>query len=154
MDLVTWIGSYGPWAWIVAGVVLLALELVIPGGYLLWLGVAGIITGLAAMFQPIDWPFQFLIFGVLSLILIVAWMRYFKGRDVESDRPFLNRRAEAFIGHEAVLDEPIRDGFGRLSLGDTVWRVTGPDLPAGRRGRVVSADGAVLRVGASGERVG
>lgn len=153
MDLVTWIGSYGPWAWIVAGVVLLALELVIPGGYLLWLGVAGIITGLAAMFQPIDWPFQFLIFGVLSLILIVAWMRYFKGRDVESDRPFLNRRAEAFIGHEAVLDEPIRDGFGRLSLGDTVWRVTGPDLPAGRRVRVVSADGAVLRVEASGEKV-
>lgn len=153
MDLIAWIGSYGPWAWIVAGVVLLALELAVPGGYLLWLGIAGVVTGLAAMFQPIDWPFQFLIFGVLSLILIVAWMRFFKGRRVESDRPFLNRRAEAFIGHEAVLDEPIRDGFGRLSLGDTVWRVAGPDLPAGQRVRVVSADGAVLRVEASGEKV-
>ena len=46
----TSIASYGPWSWIVAGVVLLALELVVPGGFLLWLGVAGIITGLAAMF--------------------------------------------------------------------------------------------------------
>jgi membrane protein implicated in regulation of membrane protease activity len=150
MDLINSIGSYGPWAWIVVGVVLLALELAVPGGFLLWLGVAGIITGLAAMFQPIDWPFQFLIFGGLSLVLIIAWMRYFKGRDQQSDRPLLNRRAEAFIGHEAVLNEPIRDGFGRLSLGDTIWRIAGPDMPAGRRVRVVSADGAVLRVEAAG----
>ena len=153
MDLFGWIGPNGPWAWMVIGVVLLALELVIPGGFLLWLGVAGIITGLATMFQPIDWPFQFVIFGGLALVLIVAWMRYFKGREVESDSPFLNRRAEAFIGHEAVLDEPIRDGFGRLSLGDTMWRIAGPDLPAGQRVRVVSADGAVLRVEAAGEKV-
>ena len=146
MDLINMIAGFGAWAWIVIGVVLLALELVVPGGFLLWLGVAGIITGLAAMVQPIDWPFQFLIFGGLSLILIVAWMRYFKGRDQASDRPMLNRRAEVFIGHEAVLNEPIRDGFGRLSLGDTVWRVAGPDLPAGQRVRVVSADGAVLHV--------
>lgn len=149
MDLINAIGSYGPWAWIVVGVALLALELAIPGGFLLWLGVAGIITGLAAMVQPIDWPFQFLIFGGLSLVLIVAWMRYFKGRDQTSDRPLLNRRAEAYIGHEAVLDEPISNGFGRLSLGDTIWRVAGPDLPAGRRVRVISADGAVLKVEAA-----
>lgn len=154
MDLIGWIGSNSPWAWMVIGVVLLALELVIPGGYLLWLGVAGIITGLAAMVQPIDWPFQFLIFGGLSLILIVAWMRYFKGRGEQTDSPFLNRRAEAFVGHEAVLDEPIRDGFGRLSLGDTIWRIAGPDLPAGKRVRVVAAEGAVLRVEAVGETVG
>ncbi len=149
MDIINTIGSYGPWAWIVIGVVLLALELVIPGGFLLWLGVAGIITGLAAMFQPIGWPFQFLIFGGLSLILIVAWMRYFKGRDQESDRPMLNRRADVFIGHEAVLHEPIKDGYGRLSLGDTVWRIAGPDLPAGQRVRIISADGAVLNVEAA-----
>lgn len=146
MDLINIIGGFGAWAWVVIGVVLLALELVIPGGFLLWLGVAGIITGLAALVQPIDWPFQFLIFGGLSLVLIVAWLRYFKGRDQASDRPLLNRRAEALIGHEAVLNEPIRDGFGRLSLGDTVWRIAGPDLPAGQRVRVVSAEGAVLNV--------
>ena len=149
MDIVNAIGSYGPWAWIVIGVVLLALELVMPGGFLLWLGVAGIVTGLAAMFQPIDWPFQFLIFGGLSLVFIVGWMRWFKPRERPSDKPFLNNRAEAFVGREAVLNEPIRDGFGRLSLGDTIWRVTGPDLPAGRKVRIVSADGAVLKVEAA-----
>jgi membrane protein implicated in regulation of membrane protease activity len=49
-----------------------------------------------------------------------------------------------------VLNEPIRDGYGRLSLGDTVWRVAGPDLPAGQKVRVISADGAVLKVESAG----
>jgi inner membrane protein len=146
MDIIETIAGYGPWVWIVVGVILLALELVIPGGFLLWLGVAGVITGLAAMVQPIDWPFQFLIFGGLSLILIVAWMRYFKGRDQASDKPLLNQRGDQLVGHEAVLDEPIRNGFGRLAFGDSIWRIAGPDLPAGQRVRVVAADGAVLKV--------
>ena len=147
MDIINWIAGYGAWAWIVAGAILLGLELFVPGGFLLWLGVAGIITGLATMIWPdLNWAVQFVIFGGLSLVLIVLWMRLFKGRERPSDRPYLNRRAEAYIGHEAVLDEPIRDGFGRLSLGDTVWRIAGPDLPAGQKVRVISADGALLKV--------
>jgi inner membrane protein len=146
MDVIEFIASYGPWVWVVVGVILLALELVVPGGFLLWMGVAGIVTGLASLVQPIAWPLQFLLFGGLSLVLIVAWLRYHRGRETPSDSPFLNRRAERFLGHEAVLDEPISDGFGRLRLGDSVWRIAGPDLPAGQLVRVVAAEGAVLRV--------
>lgn len=149
MELLDLIAGYGPWAWIVAGTILLAFELVVPGGFFIWMGVAAIITGLAAFFQPLAWPLQFLLFGGLSLILIVGWLRYSRGREKPSDSPYLNRRAERFVGHEAVLDEPIRDGFGRLSLGDSVWRISGPDLAAGQRVRVVGADGAVLKVEAA-----
>ena len=146
MDIMQVIGSYGAWAWIVAGAILLALELVVPGGILIWMGVAGIITGLATFFQPIGWPLQFLLFGGLSLVLIVGWLRYSKGREAPTANPFLNRRAERFIGHEVILSEPIRDGFGRVALADTTWRVSGPDLPAGQRIRIIGADGAVLKV--------
>ena len=48
--------------------------------------------------------------------------------------------------YEAIIDEPIRDGFGRLTLDDTIWRIAGPDLAAGEKVRVVGADGAVLKV--------
>ena len=48
-----------------------------------------------------------------------------------------------------MLDEPIRDGIGRLALDDTVWRVQGPDLAAGSRVRIVEADGALLKVEAA-----
>jgi inner membrane protein len=141
--------TYGPWSWFVIGLVLLALELVVPGGYFLWLGVAGIVTGLSAFFQPIGWPLQLTIFGLLGLVAVVGWKGYMRGREPVTDSPFLNRRAERFIGHEAVIDEPIKDGYGRLQLGDTIWRIAGPNLAAGQKIRVVGADGAVLRVEAA-----
>jgi membrane protein implicated in regulation of membrane protease activity len=138
--------SYGPWAWFVTGLVLLALELVVPGGYFLWLGSAGVLTGLLAFFGAITWPWQVTIFGVLAIAIVVGWTLITRNRVATSDNPFLNRRADRFIGHEGVIDEPIKDGSGRLVLGDGVWRITGPDLAAGQKVRVIGADGPVLKV--------
>lgn len=146
MHLIELIAGIGPWAWIVAGLVLLALELVVPGGFLLWMGIAGICTGLVAFIQPLDWPWLWLIFGALSLVSITLWVRFSPRRGEGSDRPLLNRRMAQLVGQEGVLDQPIAQGAGRLALGDTIWRVSGPDLPAGQRVRVVGGDGAVLRV--------
>ncbi len=138
--------QYGPWAWFVVGLVLLALELVVPGGWFLWLGAAGIVTGLTAFIPGVLWPFQVTIFGVLALVIVIGWTMISRNRKPTSDRPLLNKRAEVFIGHEGVIDEPITQGFGRLRLGDSVWRIAGPDLAAGAKVRVVGADGAVLKV--------
>ncbi len=148
MQVLDFIAANGAWSWVVAGLVLLALELVAPGGVLIWLGAAALVTGGLALLVNVYWPLQFVVFGVLALAAIWLWLRTRK-QEEPTDRPFLNRRAERFIGHEAVLDEPIRDGEGRVALGDTTWRVTGPDLAAGSRIRVVDADGAVLRVEAA-----
>jgi membrane protein implicated in regulation of membrane protease activity len=148
MQVLDFIATNGAWSWVVAGLILLGLELVVPGGVLVWLGAAALITGFIALFVNIYWPLQFVIFGVLALLSIWLWLR-FRGPGVASDRPFLNQRADRFIGQEAVLDEPIRDGFGRLSLDDTVWRVQGPDLAAGSKVRIVEAQGALLKVEAA-----
>lgn len=146
MELINLIVGYGGWSWLVLGFVLLGLELVVPGGILLWLGVSAVVTALVALFAPATgWPLQVLIFGVLSIGSISAWLRL-RPTEEESDRPFLNRRADRFIGRELVLDEPIRDGQGRVALGDTMWRVEGPDLTAGTRIRVVAVEGALLKV--------
>lgn len=146
MQIIEFLGQNTPWSWIIAGIVLLALELVLPGGFLLWMGIAGVLTGLLVLVQPLDWPVQWLIFGVLSLVSIFLWTRFTRNRSAQTDRPLLNQRAEQFIGREATLDQPIAGGFGRLALGDTIWRVAGPDLPAGQKVRIVGAEGAVLLV--------
>ena len=146
MQIIAFLAENGPWSWIVAGLVLLALELVLPGGFLLWMGVAGILTGLLALFQPLAWPLQWLMFGALSLISILIWIRLARNRTNQTDRPLLNQRTEHFIGREVVLDQPIVDGFGRVRIGDTKWRASGPDLPAGQRVRIVGAEGPILRV--------
>ena len=67
MQIIALISSYGGWSWIVAGLALLALELVVPGGVLLWLGIAALVTGGLALALPIYWPVQFLIYGAGSL---------------------------------------------------------------------------------------
>lgn len=148
MQVLDFIANHGAWSWIVAGLILLALELVVPGGVLVWLGAAALVTGIGSLFITVFWPLQFVIFGVLALISIWLWLRY-RGPGIVSDRPFLNQRAHRFIGQEVVLDEPIRDGFGRLFLDDTTWRVQGPDLAAGSKVRIVAADGALLKVEAA-----
>lgn len=149
MQIIAFLAENGPWSWIVAGLVLLGLELVLPGGFLLWMGVAGILTGLLTLVLPLDWAVQWLVFGALSLTTILIWVRMTRHRAAQTDRPLLNQRAEHFIGQEVVLDRPIIDGFGRLALGDSVWRIAGPDLPAGQRVRIIGAEGAVLRVEAA-----
>jgi len=149
MDLVALMISYGAWSWLIAGLVLLGLELLLPGGVFVWLGIAAMITALVSFAFPLDWPREFGLFGILGILAIVFWLRVVRLRGNRTDRPLLNRRAERFVGQEAVLDEPITDGYGRVPLGDTVWRVAGPDLPAGRRVRIVGHEGAVLKVEAA-----
>ncbi|HTO26964.1 MAG TPA: NfeD family protein, partial [Devosia sp.] len=128
---------------------LLALELVVPGGFLLWMGISGIVTGIVVLVWAIGWPLQWLIFGVLSLVSIALWIRWTRSRPAPTDRPYLNRRAEHLVGQEAVLEQAIEQGFGRVVLGDTVWRVSGADLPVGQRVRIIGNEGAVLKVEAA-----
>ena len=151
MQVIEYIASNGPWAWLVAGLIMLGLELVVPGRFLLWMGIAGIVTGVIALLQPIGWPGQWLIFGVFSLVSIALWVRWTRSRPAVTDRPYLNRRADHFIGQEVVLEQPIVQGYGRVVLGDTVWRVSGVDLPLGHRVRIVGNEGAVLKVEASNQ---
>lgn len=149
MDVINYLAANGPWSWIIAGLVILGLELMVSGFFLVWLGIAAVLTGLITLAQPLPWAWQWLIFGALSLASILVWTTVSRRRRANSTEPELNRRTDRYIGHEAVLDRPIVDGYGRLALGDTIWRISGPDLPIGQRIRIVGADGAVLRVEAA-----
>lgn len=146
MQLFNLFVEYGAWSWLITGLILLGLELLLPGGVFLWLGISAIVTGLVRFVIPLDFPHQVGVFGILGVMSILFWLRVARRYGNLTDRPLLNRRAERHVGEEMVLNEPITDGFGRVPIGDTIWRVAGPDLPAGRRVRVVGHDGALLRV--------
>ncbi len=147
MQIIELIGQYGGWSWIIAGLILLALELIMPGGVLVWLGIAAVVTGIIALLQVAPLAIQWVLFGVLSLAGVGAWLGLVRRRKFdESDRPLLNRRAQQVIGQHAEITEPISGGFGRAKLGDTTWRVAGPDLPKGTEVRVTGFEGTVLTV--------
>ncbi|HVW56084.1 MAG TPA: NfeD family protein [Rhizobiaceae bacterium] len=132
----------GPWNWMVLGSVLLILEILVPGVFLLWIGIAAILVG-ALTLQLAHaafwvWQAQVVLFLILSVISAYVGRQVMAKTGGESDQPLLNRRAEQLIGRTATLAEPIAEGRGRIRLGDTFWLVTGPDLPVGARVRVTA----------------
>jgi inner membrane protein len=138
------IRALGAWAWWIGGVILLALEIVVPGNVFVWFGIAAILTGVVAIVTDLAWQVEAIIFGVAAIVLVVVGRRYF-ARVGGSEEPLLNERATQLIGKVYVLGDPIVAGMGRIRVGDTVWRLTGPDLPSGTRVRIVGHDGTVLR---------
>lgn len=145
--------SLGPWSWWILGFVLLAAELVAPGVFLIWIGLAAIIVGILSLLlwetAFWTWQVQFILFAALSILLALAGRRFYSKNGNASDEPLLNRRGESLIGRTATLHAPITEGRGRIQLDDTWWSVIGPDLPAGTKVKVVSASGRELTVEAA-----
>ena len=137
------------WHWWVLAVILLALEVAAPGTFFLWLAVAAGVVGLVVLVLPdLYWQIQVLLFAVAGIAAVAAWRLYARRLPQTTDDPTLNRRGEQYVGQVFHLAEPITDGRGRMKVADTVWRVAGPDLPAGTKVRVVGVEGTVLRVSA------
>lgn len=138
--LVASLGS--AWLWIIGGLVLAGAEILLPGIFLIWLGLAALLTGLGAALLPMPWQAQVLVWAVLSLASVALATRLNRRRA----EPVLNRADRGLVGREAVLAEAIVGGAGALRLDDTYWRVSGPDLPAGTRVRITGLAGTVLTV--------
>jgi membrane protein implicated in regulation of membrane protease activity len=96
----------------------------------------------------VAWQLQVLIFAVGGVGAVVGWRAYARRHPQLTEDPTLNRRGAQYIGQAFHLTEPIIDGRGRMKVGDTMWPIAGPDLPAGTKVRVAGVEGTVLRVAA------
>ncbi len=138
--------TLGTWNWLIFGFILMALELLAPGVFMFWLGLAALLVGLVSfVFNP-SWQAQLIMFSVFAIAAVPLWRRFALKSMASKSNPFLNRRTDALVGREFTLEKPIVDGTGTVRIDDTIWRVAGPDAPAGSRVRVVRADGASLTV--------
>ena len=135
--------------WGAVALVLFAAETMAPGAFMLWLGFAAAALFVVVLLFDIPVLAQVTLFVVLSFISIQVYRRWFRGRERASDRPTLNRRADALIGRVVPLDRAIVAGRGRVQIADAFWEVTGPDMPAGTPVRVVGVSGMSLVVEAA-----
>jgi len=138
--------TLGTWNWLIFGVLLMALELLAPGIFLFWLGLAAFLVGMLSFIVTPSWQLQMLMFAVFAAAAVPIWRRVARQKPGANPNPFLNRRADALVGRVFTLDRPIVDGSGIVRVDDTVWRVSGPDVPAGTKVKIVKADGASLTV--------
>lgn len=141
--------TLGSWNWLILGLLLMALETLAPGVFLFWLGLAALLVGLLSFAVDLSWQMQLLLFAVFSAAAVPLWRRMARRGKGVSPSPFLNKRADALVGRVFTLEKPIVDGSGTVRVDDTIWRVTGPDIAAGSKVKVVRADGAMLTVAAA-----
>ncbi len=134
------VGELGPWNWMVLGFVLLGLEIFVPGVFLVWIGLAALLIGVLSFFfwEAAFWSWHVQVLVFLAAALVAAWLgyRFYRVEKTPTDEPLLNQRARQLVGRTGTLEQPIRDGRGRLKLGDTWWSVNGPDCAPGTQVRV------------------
>jgi membrane protein implicated in regulation of membrane protease activity len=138
------------WVWVLAGLVLLGLELATPGGFFIaFFGVGALVVGAlvgAGVVEPV-W-LQWLLFSILSIVSLLLFrkplLEWMKRR--EPSRPAV----DTLVGEEAVLTEDLPvGGVGKAELRGTSWTVrsrAGSPLARGRRCRVEQVDGLTLWV--------
>ena len=114
-------GLLDHWLWFALALVLLIVEMVGAGGYLLWLGMAAGLTGSLVFFLPnLAWQAQLLMFSTSSVLCALGWWQYQQRCPKIADEPLLNKRTTQYIGRILVLTEAVENGRGRARVDNSV----------------------------------
>lgn len=135
------------WHWFALAGVLLLPEMLMPGVAFLFLATGAFAAGVVKLAWPAaSLDIQLGVFAVVSIAAFAGmrgWIRQvFKVR--EGDK--LNERGGQLVGTTITLSDAIRNGQGRVRVGDGSWNVSGPDMASGAKVRVIAVDGATLKV--------
>jgi membrane protein implicated in regulation of membrane protease activity len=145
------ISQFGAWLWFAVAVALIVLETVVPGIHFLWFGLAAAAVGVLALLMPLSMPWQLVLFALIS-VATVFWVRRYGRADVaKTDEPQLNIRGAQYIGRKVIVEDAIRNGRGKVRVGDTIWAAEGEDAPRGSEVEVTGVNGTVLVVSRTDE---
>ncbi len=131
------------WHWFILGMILLGLETLGVGGFLIGIGVAAIGQGIISLIAPsLSWQVQLVLFGVMALVFSFVYWKFFRKVNEKTDRPAINDRARQMIGKTATVVAP-----NKIQIGDVMWDYECDDKPAiGDTVTVTEANGMTLVV--------
>ena len=130
------------WAWIIAGAVIAGLEILLPGMFLMWIGLGAVATGVVLARYPdlaVEW--QFLVFAVsmVSSIAIGFWIQRRSGQTRQAR--LMNREMKAMIGKTYVAITPFSVGRGRIKVQDSSYAALSDEpIAAGDTVKVVAIE--------------
>lgn len=138
------------WHWLILAAVFAGIEIMTPGFFFIWLGAAGLATGLIVLVAPaLGWENQLVVFAALSAVSVLAWYKFGRKFKIDTDDATLNRRSELLIGRIGNLIEPIANGRGKVKIDNSVWQAEGTDQPLGARVKITGVRGTILLVEAA-----
>jgi membrane protein implicated in regulation of membrane protease activity len=139
------VNHYGWW---LLALLLIAAEMLAPGYFMLWIGIAAGAMGLLMLVVPgLSAIAQAVVFALLAIAACLAYWKFLRPlAEQRDDQPLLNKRGAQLVGQRFVLCDAIVNGRGKVKVGDGTWLAEGPDLPAGSEVEVTAVQGTTLKV--------
>lgn len=139
------VNHYGWW---LLALVLIAAEMLAPGYFMLWIGIAAGAMGLIMLVVPgLPAIAQAVVFALLAITACLVYWKFIRPlAEQRDDQPLLNKRGAQLVGQRFVLCDAIVNGRGKVKVGDGTWLAEGPDLPAGSEVEIVAVEGTALKV--------
>ncbi|TGN18803.1 NfeD family protein [Leptospira idonii] len=138
-----------PYFWVIGGILLLALEFLIPGTFVMFLGIGAIITGITSRLFPMEITTQIILWMGTSLSSILLGGQIVKKlfRSESSVDPFVK---DDFLGQIVPVEVDILVGQlgGKVKFQGTVWDAVSEKerIPKGTMVRILSRDNLTFTV--------
>jgi len=131
--------------WFIAGLVLLIMELVIPGLFIIFFGIGALVTGLCSILFDLSWEIETVIFVVTSILSLILLRKPLKNMIAKSDK---SAEVEDIIGEEAEVIETITPKVpGKIYFHGTQWKAeSSVEIPVGSQVRIIQKRSIVLIV--------
>ena len=151
MDFLTYVEEMTYLGWFTFGLILVLLELFLPGTYLIWFGLAAFVMGILVNFVLLSGVEILVCFAFVSALFAgIGWYVYTKiinKSKVPEKYKYLNDMAGAHIGKVYNLSEDAVDGRAKAKIGDTFWLVeVDGNLKKGDKVKIMGVEkGVVLK---------
>lgn len=134
--------------WFISGIILLLLEMSVPGFILFFFGVGAWLTAIACLLYPLTLTSQLLLFTCSSLVALLTLRSFmnkiFSGSTASRD----SDNALALPGEQVVVvNDILPPAEGKVKYSGTTWRARAKEkLYAGEMVEIVLQDGLIMEV--------
>jgi len=134
--------------WFILGLVLLLLELIVPGFVIFFFGVGAWVTALICLFANPGINLQVVIFAVTSVITLLAFRKLIQNKFIYSRNDKSDAVEDEFTGKEAVaVNDFGSDKKGKVEFKGTSWKAeSGSEIRAGQTVIIIEKDNFKLIV--------
>ncbi|MDG6896294.1 NfeD family protein [Volucribacter amazonae] len=143
-----WLSTWSIWHWLILGFILLIGEIIIPGIFLLWWGLAALtLAAVVFLFPQLGLPTAFILYAILAIALSLIWWKIQHNKDrQDQSQTHLNQRDHLMLNKIGIVQSIQANGIGRGHFGDTTWRIKGQHLQQGDSIKVIKVEGITLFV--------
>lgn len=135
--------------WIVAGIVMLILEFIIPGLIIFFFGAGAILTGIVCMVFDVPIGLQFIIFGVTSVVSLILLRNRFssvfhgKVNSSSTENDF-----DEVIGEKCKVVQTIpANNFGKVEFRGSNWKaIADEEISVDETVEIIKKENITLKV--------